>query len=113
MCYCARIDWGPIRQIHRADDSWICFCRKGAELLDGTQSWLELGGIRADELETMFPQVVRSLFEDSFFSINGMFKAERPEFETLRCCGGSQQVPSSVLHLLFGQQSRLGEQHSP
>jgi|SRR5215469_17593797 len=64
------LDWGPIRQIHRADDSWICFCRKGAELPDGTRSWLELGGIRADELETMFPQVVRSLFEDSFFSIN-------------------------------------------
>jgi len=78
------LDWRPIRQIHRADDSWICFCRKGAELPDGTRAWLELGGIRADELETMFPQVVRSLFEDSFFSINGMFKAERQEFETLR-----------------------------
>jgi hypothetical protein len=22
------LDWGPIRQIHRADDSWICFAAK-------------------------------------------------------------------------------------
>ena len=66
-----RPDLLPIREIHRGHDAWITFHRKDPE----TGQQRDLWGVRAEELEVIFPQLMPQLERDSFFSVNAFWKA--------------------------------------
>ncbi len=67
----ASLNVGQIRLIHRGNDGFVTFSIKVGEL------WLEVGGVRASDLEQMFPEFQHALTADSYFSINSMYGAGR------------------------------------
>lgn len=61
----------PIIQIHRGPDAWVSFHRKRDD------RWEDIGSVRTADLRTMFPQLVKELERDSYFSINSFWRSGR------------------------------------
>ena len=66
-----RPDLLPIREIHRGHDAWITFHRNDPE----TGQQRDLWGVRAEELEGIFPQRRPQRERDSFFSVTAFWRA--------------------------------------
>jgi len=58
-----------IRLLHVRGDSFVSFARIDAG------KFVDIGSVRVNRLETMFPEFVAELTVDSYFSINGFFRA--------------------------------------
>ena len=57
----------PIKRLHRHEDGFISFATNGME------GWSQVVSIRADALDTYFPQFAEDLVRDSLVSINASF----------------------------------------
>lgn len=62
-------DFRPIVQLHRGHDGFVSFHRKNGD------EWENLFSIKARELDSYFPQLLPTFENDSYYSINGMFRA--------------------------------------
>lgn len=61
-------DIAPIRALHRHADGYVAFATKSED------EFHPLVSIRADELQTYFPEFQQQLFKDSFVSINAGYR---------------------------------------
>lgn len=79
---------GPIASLHRGHDGYISFHSKEGE------RWKNLACIRADALESMFPQFREAIERDAYFSINayGIRAAEAGKKVTKRLLRGSDRL---------------------
>lgn len=66
-------DFSPIVQLHRGHDGFVSFGRK----IGQEREWEHLFSIKAGELESYFPQLLPTFDTDSYYSINGMYRADR------------------------------------
>jgi len=64
-------DYRPIHLLHRGNDGFISFHRKSG---DGFEN---LFSMKANELQGYFPQLLPTLDEDAYFSVNAMFRANK------------------------------------
>jgi hypothetical protein len=71
-------DVSPIVSMHRNHDGFVTFHRKEEE------GFKNLHSIRANELQTIFPQFIPQLLEDSFFSINAFWRGAYRKSDALR-----------------------------
>jgi hypothetical protein len=67
----AEVDWAPLLQLHRHTDGYLSFA------VAREDDWRPVFAIRADRLETMFPEIRNHLLRDSFVSINAAHRAAR------------------------------------
>jgi hypothetical protein len=65
------VQLASILALHRHTDGVISFARESDDC------WLPAFAVRADELENMFPEIVRDLVRDSFLSINAAHRMAR------------------------------------
>lgn len=77
---------GPILQLHRGRDGFVQFSRRAE---DG--NWEEMGTIKADELNGMFPQLAPELDRDTYFSVNGYWRPS--PYKSTRDYGGLTLSP--------------------
>lgn len=67
-----RPDVTPLVALHRGHDGWITFHAIDNGSPNGFKN---IGSVRASELEGVFPQMMPAIDVDSYFSVNGMFRA--------------------------------------
>jgi hypothetical protein len=65
-------DMVPIEALHRDGDGYISFARERATATG--PEWEELFAIQARDLRNVFPSIVGELCQDSYFSVNSMFR---------------------------------------
>jgi hypothetical protein len=68
-----RLDCEPVLSLHRASDGFIAFARKNEKQTTG---WEDLYSVRASDLRGMFPTMRQHLVDDSYFSINAMYRGD-------------------------------------
>jgi len=69
-----------VRRFHRGNDGYVTLHRKPEP-----EKWENLGSLRADELEELFPSIRKSLVNDSYFGINSHYRnLKRGNAGTLR-----------------------------
>lgn len=66
-------DFHPILELHRGHDGYVSFGRKVGDQAE----WENLFSIKASKLESYFPQLLPTFESDSYYSINGMYRADR------------------------------------
>ena len=77
----AKVDFGPIEIIHRGADGWIEFSRKQGG------AFKKIGGFRIDELKNYFPELVSQLEEDSYFTINTLYRPKWTQGKSVKGTG--------------------------
>ena len=64
-------DLEPVQLMHRGHDGYVAFASKG----NPAGEFRQLYSVRARDLDGVFPQLMPQLDADSFYSINGFFRA--------------------------------------